>query len=189
MRPLRLLIPALNEAENLPRLMQELGPRLDQLGRPWQLLFIDDGSTDRTVAIIQELAAHYPVFVRSHPRNLGPGAAFMTGFKTLLEEAREDDPIITLEADTTSDVGVLGRMLERFDAGADVVLASVYHPEGGLRNTPLSRRLLSLGANTLIQAVFRMPGIYTFSSFYRIYRAGTLRAALTGRGGRFSRGT
>lgn len=176
--PLQLLVPALNEEENLPRLMAELTPMLEQLGRPWQLLVVDDGSTDQTPTLLAELSRHLPVSTVRHGHNRGPGAAFLTGFLKILPQCSDDTPIITLEADTTSDVQILPSMLRRFDAGVDVVLASVYHPQGGLKNAPSHRRLLSLGANVLLQQAFQMEGVYTFSSFYRIYRAGLLKRAL-----------
>jgi len=175
---LRFLVPALNESENLPRLVEELAEKMLILRHPWQLLVIDDGSTDQTVSLLQALAQTHPIRVISHARNLGPGAAFLTGFLALLPECADTDPIITLEADTTSDITILPEMLRHSYLGTDVVLASVYHPHGGFRHTPIHRKLLSLVANTLIHNAFQLNRVYTFSSFYRIYRAGILRRAL-----------
>lgn len=174
---IRLLVPALNEAENLPFLLDEIAPVMNALKRPWSLLVVDDGSTDDSVPLLKRLAAHHPIQVVSHDTNKGPGAAFLTGFLHLLPDCGPHDPIITLEADTTSDVTILPLMLEHYYAGADVVLASVYHPQGGLKHAPVLRRALSLGANLLMQNAFDAHGIHTFSSFYRIYRAGVLSEA------------
>lgn len=174
---IRLLVPALNEAENLPFLLDELAPVMNTLKRPWSLLVVDDGSTDDTVPLLKRLGAHHPIEVVSHDTNKGPGAAFLTGFLHLLSDCGPQDPIITLEADTTSDVTILPLMLDHFNAGADVVLASVYHPQGGLKHAPVHRRALSLGANLLMQNAFDARGIHTFSSFYRVYRAGVLTEA------------
>jgi len=175
----QLLIPAFNEAENLPHLFADLVPALQALQRPWHLLIVDDGSQDQTVAVAQALGRDLPVEVYSHRRNLGPGAAFVSGFKQLLPRVADDCPIVTLEADGTSDLAILPTLLAHFDAGADLVLASVYHPEGGLLHTPLSRRLLSAGANQLLRALFKLQDLHTFSSFYRVYRAGVLRTAMS----------
>ena len=176
------LVPAFNEAENLPHLFARLIPALEGLSRPWRLLVVDDGSSDGTAALTAELGRGYPVAVVTHACNLGPGAAFVTGFRALLADAAEDCPVVTLEADGTSDLAILPAMLERFERGADVVLASVYHPEGGLLHTPAHRRVLSNGANVLLKALFRMEGLHTFSSFYRVYRAGLLRRAMAAYG-------
>jgi dolichol-phosphate mannosyltransferase len=123
-------------------------------------------------------AESHPASLERHPRNLGPGAAFISGFRRVLTIARDTDPIVTLEADRTSDLQILPEMLRRFDTGAQVVLASVYHPGGGLENAPFHRRALSSGANYLLRHLFEMPNVRTFSSFYRIYQAGLLRKAM-----------
>ena len=175
---IHMLIPAYNEADNLPGLLDDLPATLDKLPASWDLVIVDDGSSDRTATIVQQTAGRtHPVTLVRHWRNLGPGAAFMTGFRTILQTAADDDPIVTLEADGTSDLEILPEMLSRFALGADVVLASVYHPEGGLLHTPPLRRALSSGANMIMKQLFQMPHISTFSSFYRIYRAATLRKA------------
>ncbi len=174
----QVLIPAYDEAANLPYLFARLFPALDALRRPWELLIVDDGSTDETGALIGRLSRGRPVSVVHHSTNLGPGAAFVTGFCTLLDRVSDQAPIITLEADGTSDLTILPEMLSKFEQGADVVLASVYHPRGGLRHTAAYRRVLSGGANWMLRTLLDMPDIYTFSSFYRIYRAEILRRAL-----------
>ena len=175
---IHLLIPAYNEVENLPHLFAGLLPALQELDRPWDLLFVDDGSTDATVAHIKDQARGYPISVLSHRKNLGPGAAFTTGFRALLNTSADHEAIITLEADGTSDVTLLEPLLARYDLGVDVVLASVYHPDGGLKHTPFHRRALSSAANALLRTLFHMPELYTFSSFYRVYRTGLLREAM-----------
>lgn len=175
---LHLIVPALNEADNLPRLFDELIPVLNALHTPWQLLIVDDGSTDLTAELTRKAGIHHPIHVLCHTKNLGPGAAFMTGFQHILPQTQDDDAIVTLEADTTSDVTLLPQMLALHAKGIELVLASVYHPNGGLKHTTPGRRLLSTTANTLIRNVFRLDDIYTFSSFYRVYRAGTLKKAL-----------
>lgn len=176
---LHLLVPALNEEANLPRLFAELVPLLQARATPWQLLVVDDGSTDHTAALVTEAGQNLPIFLRRHPRNLGPGAAFMTGFQALLPQAQPEDALVTLEADTTSDATLLPRMLDAHARGIDVVLASVYHPDGGLKHTTLPRRVLSTCANSLIRQAFQLEGIHTYSSFYRVYRARVLMEALT----------
>ncbi len=83
--------------------------------------------------------------------------------------------IVTLEADTTSDLDALEGMLERARDGADVVLAS-HHAAGELVNVGAHRRFLSRAAS---YAIRRTAGLdaSTVSSFFRVYRASVLRAA------------
>ena len=83
--------------------------------------------------------------------NQGPGRAFDRGFRRALEVAPEDGFVVTLEADTTSDLDALGGMLELARGGADVVLASTHAPGGGLSNVGFFRRVLSRSASYAIR--------------------------------------
>ncbi len=172
---IRFVIPAYNERENIPRLMAELAPVARDLGA--RVIFVDDGSTDGTS---EEIAAHsdslHLAIVR-HEINRGLGTAINSGLRAALGESQDDDAIVMLEADNTSDLSDLPRMLEQFETGADVVLASVYAPGGRILGVAPWR----LAASKAVSNVFRYTGglreIHTLSSLYRVYRAGTLRRA------------
>jgi dolichol-phosphate mannosyltransferase len=84
--------------------------------------------------------------------------------------------VVTLEADTTSDLDVLPRMLERARNQADLVLASV-HGGGHMINVGIVRRTLSRGAGFVVRAALGIDA-RTVSSFFRVYRASLLRAGL-----------
>jgi dolichol-phosphate mannosyltransferase len=139
---------------------------------------VDDGSTDQTAALCRGAStAAAPVEVVSHPRNLGPGAAFRNGFLHVLETAGPLDVVVTLEGDRTSDPRVLLRMLHRvWEEGDDIVLASCYLYGGGIKGTNLHRMGLSHVANGLMKKTLGLSGLATLSSFYRVYQASALRA-------------
>jgi dolichol-phosphate mannosyltransferase len=172
---IRFVIPAYNERENIPRLMADLAPVARELGA--RVIFVDDGSTDGTS---EEIAAHrdsmHLAIVR-HSVNRGLGTAINSGLRAALGESHDDDAIVMLEADNTSDLTDLPKMLERFEEGNDVVLASVYAPGGRILGVAPWR----LAASKAVSNVFRYTGglqqIHTLSSLYRVYRAGTLRRA------------
>jgi len=117
-----------------------------------------------------------PITLIRHSRNRGPGAAFLTGFKAALQGAKDRDFLVTIEADNTSDLCILNKMLEHGRRGSDVVLASVYG-EGRVVGAPIGRRVLSWCATTLVKLFFRFKGLNTFSSFFRLYRVAALRQA------------
>lgn len=172
---IRFVIPAYNERENIPRLLADLGPVARDLGA--RVIFVDDGSSDGTS---QEIAAHadglHLAIVR-HRVNRGLGTAINSGLRAALGEASDGDAVVTLEADNTSDLQDLPRMLELFAQGHDVVLASVYAPGGRILGVAPWR----LAASRSVSNAFRLAGglreIHTLSSLYRVYRAGTLRRA------------
>src|SRR6185312_7244097 len=119
-----------NEAENVPRLLDDLAPRARALGA--RVIVVDDGSTDGTAEAVRAHAQDMHLAIVRHPVNSGLGAAINSGIRAALGEASDDDAIVTIEADTTSDLDDLPKMLEEFDRGAEMVLASVYAPGGKL---------------------------------------------------------
>jgi dolichol-phosphate mannosyltransferase len=172
---IRFVIPAYNERENIPRLLADLAPVARELGA--RVIFVDDGSTDGTAEAIAEHSDALHLAVVRHTVNRGLGTAINSGLRAALGESQDGDAIVTLEADNTSDLADLPRMLERFHEGADVVLASVYAPGGRILGVAPWR----LAASKAVSNAFRYAGglheIHTLSSLYRVYRAGTLRRA------------
>jgi dolichol-phosphate mannosyltransferase len=172
---IRFVIPAYNEVENIPRLLADLAPVAREYGA--RVIVVDDGSTDGTAEMVREHSRDMHLAIVTHTVNRGLGTAINTGIRAALGESSDDDAIVTLEADTTSDLRDLPRMLELFDRGADVVLASVYAPGGKIVGVAGWR----LAASKAVSNTFRVLGglreMHTLSSLYRVYRAGTLRRA------------
>lgn len=171
------VFPVFNETLNIPRVLEDLD-RLEQIVAPdasqVQFLFIDDGSTDDTVAQLNKVQRHN-LKVISHEHNKGPGAAFQTAFSYLLKNnLSPDDLVITLEGDATSDPATLERMLKRAGEGDDIILASPYLYGGSFSEVSPFRIMLSHTANFLFKLILNIRGIATFSCFFRIYRGSAL---------------
>jgi len=166
------IVPVLNESPNIPRLMSNLAELRGSLDGQFacRILFVDDGSTDDTVAQITRHRGLHSVEVLTHPINRGPGAAFGSAFAHLRPLLQESDWVVTLEGDNTSRIETLRQMLVRRLEGFDVVLASPYAYGGGITQTSLFRIFLSHIANTLIKEFLGIRGIFTMSSFFRLYR-------------------
>ena len=98
------VIPAYNEEANVPRLLADLERRPDLWNDGGYVILVDDGSTDGTVEAARAHDGDLPVQVLEAERNQGPGKAFDRGFRRALTFAREDELIVTLESDTTSDL-------------------------------------------------------------------------------------
>jgi dolichol-phosphate mannosyltransferase len=168
---IHVVAPLLDEEGGVLRFLEDLRGRLEGLGCAARLIAVDDGSTDATAEICRRASSpSLPIEVVSHPRNLGPGAAFRTGFLRVLEEGQADDLILTLEGDGTSDLAILPRMLRRArKEGDQIVLASCYLYGGGIRGTQMHRVGLSHIANGLMKKALGLSGLSTLSSFYRLY--------------------
>lgn len=167
------VVPAFNEESNLPRLLGDLESRPD-LWSGGRVLIVDDGSADDTALMAERYVGPLPLEVIRLGTNQGPGRAFDRGFRRALECAPADGMIVTLEADTTSDLDALDGMLDRARSGADVVLAS--HHAGQLVGVGAHRRFLSRAASYAVQRTAGMRAS-TVSSFFRVYRASVLRDA------------
>lgn len=163
------LVPAYNEEENLPFLFSNLRRISGFLEKGYRVILVNDCSTDGTSAIAHREAETQPITVIDFPENRGPGAGFEAAFRAALGSSQAGDVFVTIEADNTSDLCILNKMLVRIERGADVALASVYG-SGRVVGAPLSRRFLSFFANLLMKVTLGMPQINTFSSFFRMYR-------------------
>ncbi|MFH1865573.1 MAG: glycosyltransferase family 2 protein [Candidatus Eisenbacteria bacterium] len=128
------VVPLLNEADSIRELYDRIGAALAPLGREWEVVFINDGSTDSSMDVLRSLHEQNDnVTVLVFGRNLGKSAALSVGFK----EAT-GDVVFTMDADLQDDPAELPAMLEVIESGHDLV--SGWKKE---RHDPLSKRLPS----------------------------------------------
>jgi dolichol-phosphate mannosyltransferase len=175
------VVPAYNEAENLPRLLADLESRPQLFPERSRLIIVDDGSADRTAEVVERYEGPLPVELVRLERNQGPGAAFDAGFEAALAGLDGERLVVTLEADTTSDLDALPAMLAAAADGADLVLASV-HAGGHMRNVGLVRRILSRAAGVTVRRALGVDA-RTVSCFFRVYRASVLSEGMSRYGG------
>ena len=142
---LSVVVPLRNEAPNLRTLHQELTESLGKWGRPYELLLVDDGSTDDTFAILGELQrADLHVRVVRLRRNFGQTAAFAAGF----ERAR-GRVIVTSDGDLQNDPRDIPALVARLEEGHDIVCGW----RRARKDPWLTRRLPSTLANGLISRI------------------------------------
>jgi dolichol-phosphate mannosyltransferase len=175
MSPTLFVVPAFNEEANLPRLIEDLEARPYLFPPGSRAIVVDDGSSDGTADVVEDYDGPLPLEVIRLGENRGPGAAFQTGFSEALAGCHDEALVVTLEADTTSDLDALPRMLARAEGGVDLVLASV-HGGGRMVNVSRLRRFLSKAAGVVVRAGLGLDA-RTVSSFFRVYRASVLQAA------------
>ena len=113
------VIPALNEAENLAELVPRILGHVHELDADGRILVVDDGSTDDTKAVVNRLAEEHPaVSLMSMGRNRGKAAALKAGFaEALLLGATR---VVMMDADGQDDPAELGRLLAALDEGSDL---------------------------------------------------------------------
>jgi glycosyltransferase involved in cell wall biosynthesis len=139
------VVPIFNERDSIEPLIARLGESMSKLGRPYEIVLVDDGSTDGSWEALKALAGRVPhLRLIQLRRNFGQTAAISAGF----HEAR-GDVIVTLDADLQNDPADIPRLVEKIDAGYDVV--SGWRRQ---RKDPFfSRRLPSMLANGLISGI------------------------------------
>ncbi|MFH1184156.1 MAG: glycosyltransferase family 2 protein [Chloroflexota bacterium] len=165
---LSLIIPVYNEEDTLPALFDAICAAVKPVGRSWEVVFVDDGSTDASLEILRQLAAREPehVFVIVFRRNFGQTAAIAAG----LDHSR-GEIIVLLDADLQNDPQDVPLLLNKLDEGYDVV--------SGWRkfrkDNALTRTLPSVIANSLISVVTGVH-LHDYGCTLKAYR----RSALEG---------
>jgi Glycosyltransferases involved in cell wall biogenesis len=159
---LSVVIPAYNEEENVPILYEKLKKVLDSLGEDYEIIFVDDGSTDGTYQRLKQLAEKDSrLKIIRFKRNYGQTAAMSAGF-----EHAKGDVIITLDADLQNDPEDIPLLLEKLEEG--------YHVVSGWRKDRkdpfLSRRLPSMVANWLISKITGVH-LHDYGCTLKAYRA------------------
>jgi dolichol-phosphate mannosyltransferase len=146
------VLPTYNESRNLPQIVPAIlsqDPRLE-------VLVVDDNSPDGTGAIADSLAATLArVQVLHRPDKQGLGKAYLAGFAWGLEHGY--DLLFEMDADFSHDPKFLPDLLRAIEAGADLALGSRYKSGVNVINWPMSRLLLSSGANLYARLVTGMP--------------------------------
>jgi glycosyltransferase involved in cell wall biosynthesis len=142
---LSIVVPLYNEAESLPPLVEQLLAALRPLGRSFELVLVDDGSSDGTAAVLRQLAAQTPELVAVLlRRNYGQTPAMAAGF-----DASRGALIVTLDGDLQNDPADIPLLLERLEQGYDLVSGWRHQRQ----DPAMSRKLPSQLANRLIARV------------------------------------
>jgi polysaccharide deacetylase family protein (PEP-CTERM system associated) len=166
-RPVSIIIPCYNEEPTLPYLANTLKSLEEDLSRNYkpEFIFVDDCSRDATFERLKEIfGARENVRIVRHEINQGVAAGIMTGMR----EA-ETEIVCSMDCDCTYDPHELEKMLPLLTENVDMVTASPYHPQGGVRNVPEWRLFLSKGASWLYRRVLRSK-LDTYTSCFRVYR-------------------
>jgi glycosyltransferase involved in cell wall biosynthesis len=143
---LSLITPVYNEEENLPLLFESVYKVMQELGHSWEIVLVDDGSQDNSLAVLQEFAQKDPEHIRvvSFRRNFGQTAAIAAGI-----DYAKGDIIVLLDADLQNDPVDIPNMLAKLDEGYDLVSGWRKHR----KDNALTRNLPSNIANWVISRV------------------------------------
>ena len=173
-----LILPAFNEEASLPLLLPKVAELLRSRNTPFRMVVVDDGSVDATPRILEEHARSLPIDVVTHDINRGLGETERDGFEFVAARARPEDYIVRLEADDTHEPQYIPALLERLDAGSDVVITSRFRQGGGQLGVDPYRAFVSRAANIFMSVLYQVPGVREYSCGFRAYRARVIQDAL-----------
>jgi dolichol-phosphate mannosyltransferase len=179
------VLPAYNEQENLPGLLDNLAEALVDASLDFEIVVVDDGSSDSTPKILDRQATQLPLRVQRHERNQGLGATIRDGLYFANKIAGKKDVVLTMDADETHTPGLILRMVRMIKEGHDVVIASRYQPGARVIGLSWHRRVISSAASTLMRVLFPTPGVRDYTCGYRAYRGEVLSRAIAAYGDRF----
>src|SRR3954464_397534 len=163
---LSLFLPVLDEEENLREMHAKIAAALDALGKPAEVVFVDDGSTDGSLRILKEIAAEDDrVRVISLRRNYGQTAAMSAGI-----DAAKGDILIPMDADLQNDPADIARLLKKLDEGYDVVSGWRKNRQDKL----ISRKIPSQIANKIISWIGGVP-LHDYGCSLKAYRRDVLK--------------
>lgn len=174
---LSIVIPAFNEAERLPPSLRSILEHFHGDRRSWELIIVDDGSTDDTAKRAAAMAPQARII--RHPHNLGKGAAVRTGMLAARGEWR-----YLCDADLSTPIAELEKLLT-YGADADIILGSRRAPGATIgRRQPRWKVWLGQGANMLIQLLVA-PGIKDTQCGFKLFHHRTMKIFELQRNNRF----
>jgi len=161
-----IVIPVFNEEDNLETLYSQLKQVLEGVGKTYEIILVDDGSTDSTFYILERLHKRDShVWVIRFRRNFGQSAAFSAGF-----EFAKGNIIVTMDADLQNDPADIPRLLDKLEEGYDVI--SGWRVDR--KDSFLTRQVPSRIANFLISMITGVK-LHDYGCSLKVYRTAVVK--------------
>lgn len=167
------ILPIYNEEQGLPPLLETLSSVPLPDGRT--IVAVNDGSKDRSGEILREGESRYPLKVITHSPNRGIPGVFKSAFEHIVPLLQDNDVVILMESDGTSDPDLIPALVDRVALGNDVVIGSRHVPGGAYVRFPWYRVVASSLVNICLGLTWRLPGVKDYTIFYRAYRGSILK--------------
>jgi dolichyl-phosphate beta-glucosyltransferase len=161
------VVPCFNEEQRLPRTVEQIERYLDTKRTPYELILVDDGSTDGTRQVMDAaVERHNGVRVEALPHNRGKGRALAVGVA-----AAKGDEILVTDADLSTPIEEFDKLEAAVHDGAGIAIASRALRASRVEvSQPIYRVLMGKGFNLIVQAVL-LPGIWDTQCGFKLFRA------------------
>lgn len=171
---LAVVVPMHNEEVGAERCLVELHRELKKAKYPWHIFVTNDGSTDRTKAILSKASKKFSktLTVLHHAQNQGYGA----GLKTGMDAARKAkyDYAVCIDSDLTNPPRYIHQFAALMDGTIDCVKASRYIDGGGMEGVPFKRQAMSWLGNQVARVCFRI-GVNDCTNGFRMLKLSTIK--------------
>lgn len=170
---------AYNEESNIANLLNKIQSVMDKNENRYEVVVVNDGSTDNTKCIVESYKEIMPIQLLNHEENRGVGRTFFTGISHVCSVSENDtDILITMEGDNSNDPIFIPSLIHKIHQDYQVVIASRFINGGGFVGFPRSRYILTFGLKILMKLLFPIKGVRDYSIFYRAYNVKILKRAL-----------
>lgn len=161
-----IIIPAFNEEDNVSVLFAKIKDSMKPYSFPWEAIFVDDGSEDKTFSVLNDLAVHNErLKVIRFKRNFGKGAAYSAGF-----EKASFQILATMDADLQDDPSEISKFFEKIADGYEYISGWKYKGKG-----KISKSLPSRVFNLVVRKITGIP-IHDFNCPYKVFLKGAVES-------------
>jgi dolichol-phosphate mannosyltransferase len=169
------ILPTYCEAQNIENLITEI----EGLPLNTSILVIDDSSPDGTAETVKKLQTKYPnlmLFVR--PQKSGLGSAITDGFRIFLSLKHVPEYVFTMDADYSHNPADMPRLVSKMSCGCDLAIGSRYTKGGKTEGWPMSRKIISRGANAIARGILGLK-LHDCTSGFRCYSTNFLKQTIS----------
>jgi dolichyl-phosphate beta-glucosyltransferase len=166
MPDISVVIPAYNEARRLPPTLDSVHQYLFDNYDSFEIIVVNDGSVDGTVAVVEEFARHHDgIRLLSHSPNQGKGHAVRQGMLAAL-----GDVVLFNDADGSSPIAEVARLHQAIKNGADIAIGSRNKPDPGTKVQALAhRKYIGNTFNLIVQSLL-LPGIFDTQCGFKLFK-------------------
>ena len=174
---LYICIPAYNEAPTVGLLLWRVRKVFEDYSREYEVIVLDDGSSDATAETLKPYAEVMPLILLRHEQQKGYAAALDTLLRAAVKSTRypRRDALVLMQADFTDQPEHLPELVKRFEGGADIVIVEQATPPATL---PVAVRRLRRVAPWLLRPYGKVEGVSDPLGTFRLYRVAVLRDLL-----------
>lgn len=178
---IKIIFCCLNEAQNLHKLLLSLNHEMENLQRDFEIIICLDGTNDNSIKVISTFEKLCTIKILPQVSQRGLGLAYKRLFSEIIRHSKDEDLVISLDADNTHNPEQISEMITHFEKNSlDFLVASRFCGNSVMSDFPIHRQLISKCTSILLQTIFAVKKIsgeklQDYTSGYRIYRAKKLK--------------